>query len=127
MLNCSPKTPHLASAVTGTGKSNLNTPLVQCTSHMCPIRIHWHVKLNYKEYWRVKVSITNFNYRMNYSQWNLVVQHPNFDNLTQIFSFNYKSLTPYAGLSKLVFFFMNNVTRFSFVIKISDVFFWFCR
>ncbi|XP_010257981.1 PREDICTED: protein COBRA-like isoform X2 [Nelumbo nucifera] len=36
---------------------------------------------------------------MNYTQWNLVVQHPNFDNLTQIFSFNYKSLTPYAGLN----------------------------
>lgn len=68
---------------------------------MCPIRIHWHVKLNYKEYWRVKITITNFNYRMNYTQWNLVVQHPNFDNLTTLFSFNYKSLTPYAGLSKL--------------------------
>ncbi|CAI0449212.1 unnamed protein product [Linum tenue] len=75
------------------------TPMVQCTSHMCPIRIHWHVKLNYKEYWRVKVTITNFNYRMNYTQWNLVMQHPNFDNLTQIFSFNYKSLTPYDGFN----------------------------
>ena len=30
----------------------------------------------------------------------MVAQHPNFDNITQIFSFNYKSLTPYAGLSK---------------------------
>lgn len=69
---------------------------------MCPIRVHWHVKLNYKEYWRVKVTITNFNYRMNYTQWNMVVQHPNFDNLTQIFSFNYKPLTPYAGLSKFI-------------------------
>ena len=67
---------------------------------MCPIRIHWHVKVNYKEYWRVKVTITNFNYRMNYSQWNLVVQHPNFDNLTQIFSFNFKPLTPYQAISK---------------------------
>lgn len=74
--------------------------MVQCTSHMCPVRVHWHVKLNYKEYWRVKITITNFNYRMNYTQWNLVVQHPNFDNLTQIFSFNYKSLAPYAGFSK---------------------------
>lgn len=101
ILNCSPNSPYLASAVSNTGKANINTPLVQCTSHMCPIRVHWHVKINYKEYWRVKVSITNFNYRMNYTQWNLVVQHPNFDNLTQIFSFNYKPLTPYAGLSKL--------------------------
>lgn len=66
---------------------------------MCPIRIHWHVKLNYKEYWRVKITITNFNYRMNYTQWNLVVQHPNFDNLTTLFSFNYKSLTPYGSIN----------------------------
>lgn len=90
-------TPHLASVVAG--KNNF-TPLVQCTSHMCPVRVHWHVKLNYKEYWRVKVTITNFNYRMNYSEWNLVVQHPNFDNLTELFSFNYKSLTPYGDISK---------------------------
>ncbi|CAN6476870.1 unnamed protein product [Victoria cruziana] len=90
--------PYLASAIAGAGKTNYN-PLVQCTSHMCPIRIHWHVKLNYKEYWRVKITITNFNYRMNYTQWNLVVQHPNFDNLTQIFSFNYESLSPYGALN----------------------------
>lgn len=90
--------PYLASVVSGSGK-NSYTPLVQCTKHMCPIRVHWHVKLSYKEYWRVKVTITNFNYRMNYTQWNLVVQHPNFDNLTQIFSFNYKSLTPYAAIN----------------------------
>jgi hypothetical protein len=95
----SPDTPHLASVISPPGKSD-NTPLVQCTSHMCPIRVHWHVKLNYKEYWRVKVTVTNFNYRMNYSLWNMVVQHPNFDNLTKIFSFQYKSLTPYEGLSK---------------------------
>ncbi|XP_057953249.1 COBRA-like protein 1 [Malania oleifera] len=89
--------PYLASVVSS-GK-NSYTPLVQCTNHMCPIRVHWHVKLNYKEYWRVKVTITNFNYRMNYSQWNLVVQHPNFDNLTEIFSFNYKPLTPYGTIN----------------------------
>ncbi|KAJ9540638.1 hypothetical protein OSB04_027144 [Centaurea solstitialis] len=93
-----PTSPYLASVVNGPGKNSL-TPLVQCTKHMCPIRVHWHVKLNYKDYWRVKVTITNFNYRMNYSQWNLVVQHPNFDNLTQIFSFNYKPLTPYSSIN----------------------------
>ncbi|XP_022727669.1 COBRA-like protein 1 isoform X1 [Durio zibethinus] len=93
-----PEAPHIASVVPSTG-TNSYTPLVQCTSHMCPVRIHWHVKLNYKEYWRVKITITNFNYNMNYTQWNLVVQHPNFDNLTQIFSFNYKSLTPYTAIN----------------------------
>ncbi|KAM3282702.1 hypothetical protein P3S67_026347 [Capsicum chacoense] len=35
----------------GLGKDS-GSPSVQCTSHMCPIRIHWHVKLNYKVYWR---------------------------------------------------------------------------
>ncbi|KAJ3705977.1 hypothetical protein LUZ61_009682 [Rhynchospora tenuis] len=91
--------PYLQSALNGPGK-NSYAPLVQCTSHMCPIRVHWHVKLNYKDYWRVKITITNFNYRMNYTQWNMVVQHPNFDNLTTLFSFNYKPLTPYgAGIN----------------------------
>ena len=90
---CSPKSPHLAS-------KHGYAPLVKCTSHMCPIRVHWHVKLNYKDYWWVKVTITNFNYNMNYTQWNLVVQHPNFDNLTRVSGFNYKRLTPYADISE---------------------------
>ncbi|KAL5219280.1 hypothetical protein ABZP36_019964 [Zizania latifolia] len=90
--------PYLASVVNGPGKSNL-TPLVQCTPHMCPVRVHWHVKLNYREYWRVKITVTNWNYRMNYSQWNLVVQHPNFENISTAFSFNYKSLNPYGVIN----------------------------
>ncbi|KAH6761831.1 COBRA-like extracellular glycosyl-phosphatidyl inositol-anchored protein family [Perilla frutescens var. hirtella] len=94
-----PDSPYLASVVSQQGKINSFAPLVQCTSHMCPIRVHWHVKQNYKDYWRVKVTITNFNYRMNYTLWNLVVQHPNFDNLTQIFSFNYKPLNPYQDIN----------------------------
>ncbi|GFY84855.1 COBRA-like extracellular glycosyl-phosphatidyl inositol-anchored protein family [Actinidia rufa] len=87
-----PKSPHLAS-------KHGYAPLVKCTSHMCPIQVHWHVKLNYKDYWWVKVTITNFNYNMNYTQWNLVVQHPNFDNLTRVSGFNYKRLTPYADIN----------------------------
>ncbi|XP_052179953.1 COBRA-like protein 4 [Diospyros lotus] len=75
------------------------TPLLQCTHHMCPIRVHWHVKLNYKEYWRAKIAITNFNYRMNYTEWTLVVQHPNLDNVTQVFSFEYKPLLPYQSIN----------------------------
>lgn len=100
-LICRSNSPYLASVVSGSSNNNNSlTPLVQCTKHMCPVRVHWHVKLNYKEYWRVKVTVTNFNYRMNYSEWNLVAQHPNFDNLTQLFSFNYKPLTPYGSISK---------------------------
>jgi hypothetical protein len=84
----------------------VNTPrkdgqaLLQCTPHMCPIRVHWHVKLNYKDYWRAKIAITNFNYRMNYTQWTLVAQHPNLDNVTEVFSFQYKPLLPYGSISE---------------------------
>lgn len=67
---------------------------------MCPVRVHWHVKLNYKEYWRVKIAITNFNFRTNYTQWTLVAQHPNLNNVTQVFSFDYKPLVPYQSISE---------------------------
>lgn len=76
-----------------------NSPLLHCTHHMCPIRVHWHVKVNYKDYWRVKISITNFNYRTNFSQWTLVAQHPNLNNVTEVFSFNYKPLVPYGSIN----------------------------
>lgn len=77
-----------------------NEPLLQCTHHMCPIRVHWHVKVNYKDYWRVKIAVTNFNYRLNYSLWTLAVQHPNLNNVTQVFSFDYKPILPYQSISK---------------------------
>ncbi|XP_039828520.1 COBRA-like protein 3 [Panicum virgatum] len=94
--NCVNKgSPHLGSAIDGPGKWT-GQPLVECTSHMCPVRINWLVKQNYKDYWRVQITITNFNFRMNYTEWNLVVLHPNFDNITQLFGLNYKPLTPYG-------------------------------
>ncbi|KAK6921023.1 LOW QUALITY PROTEIN: hypothetical protein RJ641_014701 [Dillenia turbinata] len=71
-------------------------PILQCTHHMCPIHVHWHVKQNYKDYWRVKITITNFNFRLNYTQWTLMVQHlistmlPNLD---------YKPLVPYESIN----------------------------
>ncbi|XP_052204117.1 COBRA-like protein 1 [Diospyros lotus] len=74
-------------------------PLVRCTRHMCPIRVHWHVKLNYREYWRVKITVTNLNYAQNYSQWNLVVLHPSLHTVSQVFSFNYKPLNQYGHIN----------------------------
>ncbi|KQJ83835.1 COBRA-like protein 7 isoform X1 [Brachypodium distachyon] len=74
-------------------------PLVRCTDHMCPIRVHWHVKQNYKAYWRVKATITNYNLVSNYSDWNLVVRHPNLRSLTQLFSFNYEPLIQYGAIN----------------------------
>lgn len=97
-LCVNPESPHIASVVPNSDRNSL-TPLVQCTSHMCPIRVHWHVKVNYKQYWRVKIAITNFNYARNYSEWTLVAQHPNFNNLTQLFSFNYAPLMPYGSIN----------------------------
>lgn len=76
-------------------------PLVRCSRHLCPIQIHWHVKESYREYWRVKITINNLNLVKNYSQWNLVVLHPNLRNVTEVFSFNYQALGPYATISKL--------------------------
>ncbi|KAK8940405.1 COBRA-like protein 1 [Platanthera zijinensis] len=72
---------------------------VMCTRHMCPIRVHWHLKLSYKGYWRVKVTINNFNMLKNYSDWSLVVQHPNLQNLTEVFSFNYQPLVQYGDIN----------------------------
>ncbi|OMO79865.1 Glycosyl-phosphatidyl inositol-anchored, plant [Corchorus olitorius] len=73
-------------------QTNGDTQLLLFTKHMCPIQVHWHVKVNYKKYWRVKMSITNFYYHMNYSHWNLVVQHPNLNNVIQVDNFTYKLL-----------------------------------
>ncbi|KAK0573093.1 hypothetical protein LWI29_002900 [Acer saccharum] len=70
---------------------------VICSEHMCPIRVHWHVKQSYKEYWRVKITVTNLNVMRNYSQRNMVVLHPNLQCVTQVFSFNYKPLDQYDG------------------------------
>ncbi|XP_021740437.1 COBRA-like protein 6 [Chenopodium quinoa] len=68
-------------------------PQVNCTSHMCPIHVHWHIKESYKEYWRVKITIINLNVCKNYTTWNLAVEHPNLHDLVQVFSFNYVPLT----------------------------------
>nr|AFK41846.1 unknown [Lotus japonicus] len=72
---------------------------------MCPIRVHWHVKVNYKDYWRVKIAVTNLNYRMDYSLWTLAVQHPNLKHVTQVFSFDYKPLLPYESINDTGMFF----------------------
>ncbi|KAL4320665.1 hypothetical protein HN51_064792 [Arachis hypogaea] len=76
-----------------------SSEVVRCSRHMCPIRIHWHVKQSYKEYWRVKITITNLNLVKNYSQWNIVVLHPNLRSVTQVFSFNYKALPIYGNIN----------------------------
>ncbi|CAA6657349.1 unnamed protein product [Spirodela intermedia] len=95
----------LLSAVGPDTTSKGGGPSLQCTHHMCPVGVHWHIKLKYKEYWRVKIAITNFSHRMNYSQWTLVAQHPNIDNVAEVFSFGYKPLVPYQSINDTGMFF----------------------
>jgi hypothetical protein len=70
--------------------------MLYCTNDMCPVKIHWHIKLNYQEYWRVKITITNRDITRNYTLWNMAAMHPNFQNFTEAFSFSYKPLNPYG-------------------------------
>ena len=77
----------------------LSSGTLYCTRDMCPVKVHWHVKTNYKEYWRVKVTVTNRDFSKNFTNWNLVAQHPNFNNFTEAFSFKYKALNPYGTYS----------------------------
>ncbi|XWS60415.1 hypothetical protein CRYUN_Cryun07bG0034900 [Craigia yunnanensis] len=90
--NCTKRDSKISTVLKSNLLMNGNAQLLQCTKHMCPIQVHWHVKVNYKKYWRVKITITNFNYLMNYSLWNLVVQHPNLNNVNQVYNFTYKPL-----------------------------------
>ncbi|PON55111.1 COBRA-like protein [Parasponia andersonii] len=76
-----------------------NVDIVKCTYHMCPIRVHWHIKNNYMDHWRVKLTVSNYNYRRNYTDWNVLVQHPNFKQLEKTFSFN-STLLPAVGLGE---------------------------
>ncbi|XP_037446588.1 uncharacterized protein LOC119316375 isoform X1 [Triticum dicoccoides] len=77
-------------------------PAVRCTGHMCPIQVHWHIKKSYREYWRVKMTVNNFNTLKNFSDWNLLVQHPGMQNLTKVFSFNHHPLVQYGTISRLI-------------------------
>ncbi|KAK8629758.1 hypothetical protein V6N13_078587 [Hibiscus sabdariffa] len=72
--------------------------IVQCTDHMCPVRVHWHVMKNYFTHWKVKLTISNYNYKRNYSNWNVLVQHPGFSQSTTAYSFN-STMLPSFGLS----------------------------
>ncbi|KAL5561124.1 hypothetical protein UlMin_030871 [Ulmus minor] len=71
--------------------------ILQCTDHMCPIRVHWHVKNIYTDHWRVKLTVSNYNYKRNYTDWNVLAQHPGLGLLAKAYSFN-KTLLPAVGL-----------------------------
>ncbi|KAH7669055.1 COBRA plant protein [Dioscorea alata] len=96
-----------------TGEGSVKPPLerdvqlnryIGCTDHMCAVRVHWHVKSNYKGHWRVKVTVSNYDFVNNHSNWNLVIQHPSFSQSLQTFSFNYTKLPTSAGTDEAALF-----------------------
>ncbi|KAF9619193.1 hypothetical protein IFM89_005747 [Coptis chinensis] len=77
---------------------------MMCTDHMCPIRVHWHVKINYRDNWRIKLTVSNYNYGRNYSSWNLVVQHPGLSMSPSVYSFNSTLLQTYGFADEVALF-----------------------
>ncbi|KAF5951602.1 hypothetical protein HYC85_009546, partial [Camellia sinensis] len=75
-----------------------NPDIVKCTNHMCPLQVHWHFKNNYRDHWRVKLTISNYNYKRNYTDWNVLVQHPGFSQSVTTFSFN-STMLPTVGIT----------------------------
>lgn len=63
---------------------------------MCPVRVLWHVKTKYLNQWRVKLTISNYNYQKNFSNWNMLVQHPGFSQPATIYSFS-STVLPTVG------------------------------
>ncbi|EEF33139.1 Protein COBRA precursor, putative [Ricinus communis] len=78
--------------------------IVKCTDHMCPVRVHWHVKNIYLTHWRVKLTISNYNYKRNYSNWNVLVQHPGFSQKINTYSFNCTLLPTFGFTDKVALF-----------------------
>eukprot|EP00271_Cylindrocystis_brebissonii_P014352 TRINITY_DN35681_c0_g1_i1.p1 TRINITY_DN35681_c0_g1~~TRINITY_DN35681_c0_g1_i1.p1 ORF type:complete len:460 (-),score=51.62 TRINITY_DN35681_c0_g1_i1:1375-2754(-) len=87
------------------GLTNLyNEPTARlCSPDGCPVSIHYHLKENYYDYWRAKITITNRDLYQNWSNWNLVVEHPNFANFTEAFSFNASQITPFDQNTTAIF------------------------
>ncbi|XXG66129.1 hypothetical protein AAC387_Pa05g3670 [Persea americana] len=83
-------------AASGPGPNNVDN-LLQCTDHMCPVRVHWHIKNNYRDHWRVKLTVSNYHYGANFSDWNVLVQHPNFGESLQSYSFNSTTIQSVAN------------------------------
>jgi len=78
------------------GGPNDEKSVIECTDHMCPIRVHWHFKNNYMNQWRVKLTISNYNFNRNYSNWNVLVQHPGFNQKATTYSFNSTKLSTHG-------------------------------
>ena len=61
---------------------------------------------------------------MNHTLWTLAVQHPNLNNVTQVFSFDYKSVAPYGSISKSISHYKDSTFEakdWSFLISIMQM------
>ncbi|KAI3447974.1 hypothetical protein Pfo_004639 [Paulownia fortunei] len=83
----------------------VDADIVQCTDHMCSLRIHWRIKNNYLSHWRVKLTVSNYHYGRKYSDWNVLVQHPGFGQPASAYGFNSTTL-PTVGVPEEVALFL---------------------
>nr|GEW07165.1 COBRA-like protein 1 [Tanacetum cinerariifolium] len=97
---CRPADKKTLSCISGSSNSEFVTSLdtLRCTDHMCPLRVHWHIKTNYLDHWRVKLTVTNLNYNRSYTNWNVLVHHPGLSQPATTYSFN-TTLLHTAGIS----------------------------
>eukprot|EP00475_Leptophrys_vorax_P025141 TRINITY_DN3512_c0_g1_i1.p1 TRINITY_DN3512_c0_g1~~TRINITY_DN3512_c0_g1_i1.p1 ORF type:complete len:459 (-),score=10.49 TRINITY_DN3512_c0_g1_i1:195-1571(-) len=97
--------PYLMSTPTGDGMELRKVRgSMECSPDGCPISIHYHLKVNYEDYWRAKITIINRSLWDNHTGWNLVVEHPNIGNITDIFSWNAKTILPYGVNNTAIFY-----------------------
>lgn len=97
--------PYLMSTPTGDGMELKKVKgSVECSPDGCPIGIHYHLKVNYETHWRSKITIINRSLWDNHTDWNIVVEHPGMGNITDVFSWQAKSIVPYGVNNTAIFF-----------------------
>eukprot|EP00270_Netrium_digitus_P013917 TRINITY_DN4677_c0_g1_i1.p1 TRINITY_DN4677_c0_g1~~TRINITY_DN4677_c0_g1_i1.p1 ORF type:complete len:458 (-),score=82.74 TRINITY_DN4677_c0_g1_i1:304-1677(-) len=74
-----------------------------CSPDGCPVSIHFHLKVNYKSYWRAKLTVINRSLYTNYTGWNLAMEHPGLTNLTEVFSWHVQQIQPFGVNNTAVF------------------------
>ncbi|GJP45653.1 hypothetical protein CLOM_g5015 [Closterium sp. NIES-68] len=104
---CTPtgeKVPFLMSTPSGDGLELRSEPTaMECSPDGCPISIHYHFKQNYEGFWRSKITIINRSLWDNHTNWNIVVEHPNMGNLTDVFSWKAENIMPYGVNNTAIF------------------------
>ncbi|KAI3446196.1 hypothetical protein Pfo_002861 [Paulownia fortunei] len=78
-----------------------NPTITQCPSCSCGCRIADQLATTCISHWRVKLTISNYHYGRNYSDWNVLVQHPGFGQPSSAFSFN-TTMLPTIGVPEEV-------------------------